>query len=445
MPAAPLSIPDDRRYAITNAAFPASLLAVHPAAPGDLVSGDLVIADGRIERILPPGAASGLTVVDLAGGMVFPAFVDMHTHIDKGHTAPRQPNPDGTFASALAAVQVDREARWSATDVARRMEFSLACAWAHGTALVRTHIDSAPPQQSISWPVFGEIRERWAGRVDLQASSLVAVDSVIEPSFDDVVRMVVAHGGVLGAATFMGPLLEEGLDRLFRIAIEHELDLDFHVDETKDPTARSLRVVAESAIHYGYQGRVVVGHCCSLAMQPDDEADRTLDRVAEAGISVVSLPMCNMYLQDRQAGRTPRWRGVTLLHEMAARGIRVAVASDNTRDPFYAYGDLDMVEVFREAVRTLHLDHPLGGWPRVACAAPAEAIGRPDRGRIAEGGPADLVLFRARRWDEFLARPQSDRVVLRAGRAIDTTPPDYRELDDLMAPTAAATTGELVT
>jgi cytosine deaminase len=60
--------------------------------------------------------------------------------------------------------------------------------------------------------------------------------------------------------------------------------------------------------------------------------------------------------------RTPRWRGVTLVHEMKARGIPVAFASDNTRDPFYAYGDLDMVEVMREATRIAHLDHsmPIG-------------------------------------------------------------------------------------
>ena len=50
------------------------------------------------------------------------------------------------------------------------------------------------------------------------------------------------------------------------------------------------------------------------------------------------------------------------------------------------------------------------------------------------GGPTvcDLVLFRARTWTELFARPQTDRVVLRNGIAIDTTLPDYRELDDLM-------------
>ena len=110
----------------------------------------------------------------------------------------------------------------------------------------------------------------------------------------------------------------------------------------------------------------------------------------------------------------------------------VAVASDNTRDPFYAYGDLDMVEVFREAVRILHLDHPIAAWPAAVARTPGRIVGRPDRGVIAAGGPADLVLFRARSFTELLARPQADRTVLRSGKAIDRTLPDYRELDELL-------------
>ncbi len=220
---------------------------------------------------------------------------------------------------------------------------------------------------------------------------------------------------------------------MMRMAAEAGLDLDFHVDETGDPTVRSLRAIADAALSTKFPGRIVAGHTCSLAMQPPHEAADTLARVAEAGIAAVSLPMCNLYLQDRVLGRTPRWRGVTLLHEMRALGIPVAVASDNTRDPFYPYGDLDMLEVFREAVRILHLDHPIGPWADIVAAAPAAIVGRPEYGKIAPGRPADFVLFRARTWTELLARPQADRTVLRAGRAIDRTLPDYRELDGLMA------------
>jgi cytosine deaminase len=110
----------------------------------------------------------------------------------------------------------------------------------------------------------------------------------------------------------------------------------------------------------------VVGHCCSLSTQDEARALDTLDLVAKAGIDVVSLPMCNLYLQDRHGARrhprTPRRRGITLVHEMRARGIRVSFASDNTRDPFYAYGDMDMLEVMREATRIGHLDHSRTDW-----------------------------------------------------------------------------------
>ena len=157
----------------------------------------------------------------------------------------------------------------------------------------------------------------------------------------------------------------------------------------------------------------------------------TLDLVARAGLRVVSLPMCNLYLQDRTGGRTPRRRGVTLVNEMRARGIPVSFASDNTRDPFYAYGDLDMLEVLREATRIAHLDHSAADWVEAFTTTPAESCGFPPAS-LSEGAPADLVIFRARSWTELLARPQSDRIVLRGGRAIDRTLPDHSELDSIV-------------
>jgi cytosine deaminase len=183
----------------------------------------------------------------------------------------------------------------------------------------------------------------------------------------------------------------------------------------------------------GFEGRILAGHCCSLAKQPELDVLNTLDKVARAGIAVVSLPMCNLYLQDRRNnGTTPRWRGVTLLHEMKARNIPVCVASDNTRDPFHAYGDLDMLEVYRMATRILHLDHPVGDWPRTITATPAWVMRLEGAGVIAEGRLADFIIFKGRSWTELLSRPESDRVVVRHGAAIACEIPDYAELDDLM-------------
>ncbi|WP_075216241.1 cytosine deaminase [Mongoliimonas terrestris] len=434
-------------FRLANATVPAVLVDGPVPAPDatGLVRLDLAVEAGRVTAVAPAGslaAADGPPVVDVDRGMVWPLFVDMHTHLDKGHIWPRTPNPDGRFMSALLAVKSDREAAWSPDDVRRRFDFSLKCAYAHGTRVIRTHIDSIPPQDALSWPVFEDLRAAWAGRIDLQGVSIVGPDTMVDAdAMDAIARRVKAAGGVLGGSVAVFPEARKAVAVTVATAIRHGLDLDLHIDETEDPASVALGLYAEEILAQGFEGRAVAGHCCSLARQDDATVDRTLDRVAEAGIAVVSLPICNMYLQDRHlagddetgAGprRTPRWRGVTLLHEMKARGIRVAVASDNTRDPFYAYGDLDALEVFREATRILHLDHPHGGWPAAVARDAADAIGADGFGRIRVGGPADLALFRGRTYTELLARPESDRVILRDGRPTVASLPDYRDLDDL--------------
>ena len=312
------------------------------------------------------------------------------------------------------------------------MEFALKCAYARGTRAIRTHLDSVGAQPGISFPVFSAARERWRGRIDLQASPLFGVDAVFEPGhMETIEEMVGAHGSkLLGAVTYMIPRLQEALDALFSLAERRGWDLDFHVDESADPQARSLEVVAETALARRFAGKILVGHCCSLARQDDGVRERVIAKVSRAGIAVVSLPMCNMFLQDRHAGRTPRWRGVTALHELKAAGAETMIASDNIRDSFYAYGDLDMLEVWREGVRILHLDYPFADWAEAVSAAPARVM-RVDPPRLARGEPADMILTQARDFTELFSRPQADRVVVRDGVALDAVAPSYAELDAL--------------
>lgn len=203
---------------------------------------------------------------------------------------------------------------------------------------------------------------------------------------------------------------------------------------SSDPEARTLIRIARMAVKRGFKGRILAGHCCALSLQTDDYIRETMDACKDAGIDIVSLPAVNLYLQARGASRrTPHWRGVTLLHELKAHGLKVAIGGDNVRDPFYAYGDHDMLESFSQAVKIAHLDHPHGDWITAATSIPAEIMQLDKKyGRIGASRSADLIVLKARDYGEMLSRFQADRVVIRNGRAIDTTLPDYRELDDLV-------------
>ena len=425
---------DNPSFVLRRAAVPAVLLEDPPrgAVPDreGLAHVDIAVAGGKVASIEPTTSGGD---IDLDGNQVWPCFVDLHTHLDKGHIWPRQENPDGTRDGAIAAVADDRGRRWNADDVAARMDWSLRTSYAQGTAAIRTHLDSGPPQHRISWPVFARMREQWRGRIAMQAVTILLLEDLLGPHGEELADLVAAHGGLLGAVVLPAPDLDVRLDRAFALAAARGLDLDFHTDESGNAAAMGLRAIAAAKRRNRFSGRVTAGHCCSLALQSEDDIDRTIALVAEAGLSVVSLPMCNLFLQDRVPGRTPRWRGVTLLHEMRARGVPVSVASDNCRDPFYGYGDHDVLEVFREAARIAHLDRPVGAWPAAVTRTPADVMGLAPIGRIAVGAPADLLLFNARFYSELLSRPQSDRVVLRSGLPIDRALPSYRELDHLMS------------
>lgn len=459
----------EHAYTIRNATVPACLI-VGASEMGlaqdrdSLVRVDLDVEDGKIANIRAsqPNAKQidQRHTIDVQHGMVLPTFVDMHTHIDKGHTCERSPNVDGSLGGADSACLADEEF-WNFDDVKRRMEFSIRSAYAHGTSALRTHLMSGPIQGSMAWPMFAELKEKWKGKVELQAVSLVVLSFYRDE--DAAVRLadvVQQFGGVLGAAvscsdaggtdrddwTTCGAEMPHLLDTIFKLASERDLDVDFHVDENGNVESMGLRRIAEAAIRNNFKGKVVCGHCCSLAVQPPEVVKRTMDIVAKASITVVSLPMVNLWLQDRdhpdhpwrkQSGqsvplhctRTPRKRGITLLHELRCAGIPVAVASDNTRDQFYGFGDLDMLEVFNQSVRIGHLDKPFDSWPNICTSVPADAMRLPTHGRIKIGGPADLVLFRGRCYSELLGRPQHDRIVIRKGLRISTDLPDYRELD----------------
>src|SRR5262245_3606245 len=82
------AVPTASAYRIVNARVPADVapdLAGYAAADR-FAACDIVVDGARIAMLGRPGAGpADLPAIDLHGGIVLPRFVDVHTHIDKGH------------------------------------------------------------------------------------------------------------------------------------------------------------------------------------------------------------------------------------------------------------------------------------------------------------------------------------------------------------------------
>lgn len=405
-------------------------------APADAARVALLVDGGTITGIeaAPSGDAP---VFALAGATALPAFVDVHTHLDKGDLLAAGLPAADTLRDAVDAARADY-AHWTEDELGQRIAFGLRTAQAHGIRALNTHCDWPQPQGNAAWRALQQLRSEWKGRIELHITALVDTAEFGDAErADTIARTVAAGGGRLGLFVYPGVRAQD-LRQAFVQAQRHGLVLDLHVDEHLAPAVTHLPLIAQLAREHGLAGRVLCSHACVLSVLPDAERDRTLDQLAEARIGLVALPYTNLYLQDagREDGRrsTPRLRGLLPVHEARQRGVAVAFAADNHRDPFFPAGDLDPLQLLALAALVAQLDDPLGQWSDTITRTPAAMLGLAWDGVLRAGAPADLVLHPGRSNAEVLARPALGRQVLRAGQrlpAAEAALPDFRGLDGL--------------
>jgi cytosine deaminase len=401
-----------------------------------LVVDGLVMFCGALSRD-PGGCDDRAWTIDGRNSLLLPPLIDCHVHLDKCCIVGRCPSPEGDLMAAIEATERDKRA-WTEEDLRRRAAFALATAESAGVGAVRTHVDHVSPHaEERSTPsdvlaVMAAVRDEWRGRIEVQCATLSPIDRFVDQDDAELLADQAArHGFVLGAFCYDQAGLESGMRNLFRAAASRGLDVDLHVDEGLDPSLVGLETAARVAIDQRFGGRVLCGHCSALAVKPPADARRIIDMVAEARFAVVTLPTTNLYLQDRAPGSTPRQRGLTLVHELRAAGVPVAVATDNVRDPFYPYGDFDPVLALALGAAAAHL--PPVEWLDAIGAVPGLACGFATGAPLEDGAPADFVLCEARDPGELLSRPAAARVVVRAGRRVDCLVPDYAILDELLS------------
>lgn len=363
---------------------------------------DLTHRDGRITA-LRPSASSG-------GGFVMPPLADIHVHLDKTFTAERMPHRAASLFDAIDMMSADAET-WTEADLRQRARSGLARAAAHGTRLMRSHVDwhkAAPP---LAWHVLRELAQDWGDRIDLQLASLTPLDALAEIG-PAVAQTLQAEGGVMGAFVYRNDDLPAKLATVFDLADRHGLDLDFHVDEGLDPEAQGIDAIIAETARRGMAGRVLCGHGCALSVRDAAEVQRLLDSAASAGVGLTVLPGANSYLQDASAGRTPRLRGLAPLQEARHAGVPVMLGSDNVRDGFFPYGDYDLWDVYRLAVLTGHLDPET--WLDAISATPARWMGRDLS--LREGGPASFIRIAASGPVDAVSRASAAREIWQDGR-----------------------------
>jgi cytosine deaminase len=384
---------------------------------------DILLEQGRIARIGEIAAAPmEATVVEAAGGLVTPAFVEPHFHIDKTLTHAALP-PTGRTRALDAAIERTAlaKARYTPDDLAARGTAALVLAIGHGIGTMRAHVDVDPVGGLLALRVMADLRERFRDRIDLQLVAFPQQTIVRDARARALLREAVASGAdVLGGAPDVEAPedRERHIDLLVDLAGERGVPLDVHCDYSYDPGQRDLQRLARRTVATGLVGSVRAGHCCALDAYEDVVAAEVAEAVRAAEIDICVCPMGNMVLVD---GGNPSFGrgGAARLRSLLAHQIAVCAGSDNMNDMWFPFGRLDPAEVamMTAVAGRMWSDEEIRQAFAMVTVNAAHYVGAPADG-VQVGAAADLVIFSAGQLADILRNAPGRRSTIKRGRVV---------------------------
>lgn len=421
---------------------------------------DVHCEGGRIAQVVSPPAAAppsqATAELDGTGRVLLPALVIPDLHLDKafflaellGRVEPEAARPGadwthvwrqgsrhplgrsgfehahGVPLSVLEAVA----ASYTVDDVARRAERVVRMALARGVRAIRAFADVAPAVGVTAVQGLLRVRERYRGVMLMQIGVFPQwglTDRRTVELMDEALRL---GADVIGGIPWIEATPEAAARHIaigFDLAEKHDAPVHMLIDDTTDPSSRTLEALARHAMERGFRGRVCASNCIALAFYEKAHTARVIELVSRAGVSVVS----NAHVNLIDAGGlfpAPAPRTITVIRELQQAGVNVALGQDDVDDFYYPWGQADPLEVAFLASHAVPLYKPvdIALLLDMVTSNAARAMGLAAEAypyRLEPGAPADLVLVGAPTWHQALQFRPADRVVIAAGRVIVET------------------------
>ncbi len=372
---------------------------------------DIGVVGGRISAITPAGQGGpGGTVVDLAGALLVPSFVEGHIHLDTSFYGdkwiPHKPCTNGFDVHERVAFQAQNMAQAAAMDVRARNQLDLCIG--RGSVKMRSHVmvDGSVGLKSLE--TILAVREEYAGLIDIQLVAFPQSGILKSPGTPELMDEAVALGADLVGGLDPGSFdrdVNGHLDVVFGIAEKRGVDVDIHLHDAGTLGAFTIEEICARTVALGMQGHVAVSHAYGLGDLPPEAARKIADRIASSGVSIMT-----------NAPGNHNFPPVALLR---AAGVTVFSGSDNIRDSWWPYGDGDMLgRAMMIGYRSgFYTDDELSAAFDVVTASGAKALRLEGYG-IEVGAKADFVTLAAEHVPEAVVAIPKDRQVFKDGRLV---------------------------
>ncbi|SAK91411.1 amidohydrolase family protein [Caballeronia ptereochthonis] len=367
---------------------------------------NLAEKNGRFASIGPQCPDTGSAeVIDLAGHLVLPGFVDGHIHLDKSFVGDRW-HPHRPVASLRQRLAIEKEELASALPIAERADALIRQAASFGTVAMRSHVDvDATTGLTHLHAVMGA-REKWRGLMDIELVAFPQAGVVSCPGTADILDAAAREGaqvvGGIDPTTLDGDA-EGQLRIIFGIAEKRGVKIDIHLHEAGQQGIDQLHRIAARTKASGMHDRVSVSHAYGLGDVAPEAVDRAAAALAEAGVSIMT--------------NAPGDRAFPPILRLRAAGVRVFTGNDNIQDTWWPYGNGDMLQrAMLVGYRSgFYTDDELLVALHMATEAGAAVLGKDDYG-LKVGNEATFVVIKAPNAAAAVAAVPGERAIVRGGK-----------------------------
>ncbi len=373
---------------------------------------DLRIEDGKYAAITPANTVrfdAGDDVIEGDSRLVFPGFVDAHTHMDKTLMGLGWHRND-VGPRLLDMIENERRVRREEyIDAYVQSMRHARAAIATGTTHIRTHVDIDTEIGVSGFEGVARTRDELRDAVSIQIVAFPQSGMLVRPGTVELLDEALANG-----ADVMGGLDPSTIDRdpvrhldtVFALAQKHNVDVDIHLHEPGELGAFAIELIAERTRVLGYAGRVTVSHAFALGQVDDVRLGSLVDQILENDIAIMT---------HGPGGH----RAIPDIRRLKAMGVRLCTGNDGIRDSWGPLNTPDMLErIFIVCYRNnLRRDDDIEDVIEIATSGGADVMGVDGYG-LKVGYAADLVLMDGETHVEAVFSRPVRSLVMKAGKFV---------------------------
>ena len=398
------------------------------AAP-DAHAVDIGIQNGLIVAVEPKLAADG-PAHDAGGKLVSPGLVESHFHLDKAMIVDRVPLQRDRMVRDHMERTASIKHTFTPEDIYARASATLEQCLLHGVTHMRTQVEVDPNVGLLGFEAIDQLRKDYAWAIDIQPCVFLQEGWTGVPGADENLAGCVKRGApVIGGGIRYDKDGPAQIRRVFELAREYDIDVDFHLDGGYDVKDLDYPQVCEITDRIGWQGRVAFGHGSKFSCMPVKQQAAVGKRLGQSGVSLAVLPATDLFNAGRHMEHTVM-RGVTDANTLIENGANCTISTNNVLNPFTPFGDCSLTRIANLYANVVQRDGPkeLGVCFEMITDRAAKLMRIADYG-IAVGKAADLVVWGESRPCDVIAKSALPLAGFKRGRRIFS-----RELPVLQRP-----------